>query len=110
MRFLVLFLIVSYDSSLLTLPVVVCSVSVFAHRRRIVGEKRPTKDAKGTHENDERRRLVVHKLRRKSIKDDDGRSDACVFIAREEIYNIIRRISSKLSIKLSLTCLCRNIF
>jgi hypothetical protein len=36
MHFLVLFLIVSYDSSLLTLPVVVCSVSVFAHRRRIV--------------------------------------------------------------------------
>jgi hypothetical protein len=54
MRFLVLFLIVSYDSSLLTLPVVVCSVSVFAHRRRIVGEKRPTFDAKGTHENEER--------------------------------------------------------
>ena len=52
MRFLVLFLIVSYDSSLLTLPVVVCSVSVFAHRRRIVGEKRPTFDAKGTHENE----------------------------------------------------------
>lgn len=90
MRFLVLFLIVSYDSSLLTLPVVVCSVSVFAHRRRIVGEKRPTKDAKGTHENDERRRLVVHKLRRKSIKDDDGRSDACVCIAREEILINLR--------------------
>ena len=104
MRFLVLFLIVSYDSSLLTLPVVVCSVSVFAHRRRIVGEKRPTKDAKGTHENDERRRLVVHKLRRKSIKDDDGRSDACVCIAREEIYIF------EIVLKLSLTCLCRNIF
>lgn len=46
MRFLVPFLIVSYDSSLLTLPVV-CSVSVFAHRRLSSSEKRPT-DAKGT--------------------------------------------------------------
>ena len=54
MRFLVLFLIVSYDSSLLTLPVV-CSVSVFAHRRRIVWKET---DRRERYERNEREDVI----------------------------------------------------
>ena len=80
MRFLVLFLIVSYDSSLLTLPVV-CSVSVFAHRRLSSSEKRPTFTRKVRTKTREKTRC--NKARRKSKRRFDGRSEACVFSARK---------------------------
>jgi hypothetical protein len=66
MRFLVLFLIVSHDSSFLTLSVV-CSPSLFSLIVVASSEKRPT-DARGTNENERRRDDVTN--RDETIKDD----------------------------------------
>ena len=83
MRFLVLFLIVSHDSSFLTLSVV-CSVSVFAHRRRIIREETDRRERYERKREKTRRRDKPRRNNKR--RRDGGKREVVIYLKRVRFY------------------------